>query len=258
MPSRSLRVGVLSMVVAGKIFRLSESLSLSEIASKLENYHVEEVFSEGDYNFTLVTEVVGLVSKRNLLNGVYSHDYVIHVFHRGNSAPLPRTIEAVFSLTQLENATYLTVVEKKRIANLVANKLSQKLFEKTGGIVEARIPPETLKAFHLKNKEDTKITIFDNVDIPNVDKLSLYGPDIINTTLFEDYSNAGQCSCYLLNVPHTCSYPWATYIYAETNLAVSNSPCYIVGLRLFRSSTRYTCHFLDGRVAYRSDGSRIS
>ena len=37
------------------------------------------------------------------------------------------------------------------MANFVANKLSELLFEKTGGIVEARISPETLKDFHLKN-----------------------------------------------------------------------------------------------------------
>ncbi|HLE74643.1 MAG TPA: hypothetical protein VI864_01175, partial [Candidatus Bathyarchaeia archaeon] len=93
--------------------------------------------------------------------------------------------------TQVEDITFLTVVEKKRVANFIANKLSGILFEKVGGIVEARIPPETLREFHQKNPEDTKITFFDNVDIPNVNKLSLYGPDLINTSLFEDYTKHG-------------------------------------------------------------------
>ena len=115
----------------------------------------------------------------------------MHVFHRGKVAPLPRTVEALFSFAEVEGTTFLTVVEKKRVANLIANKLSEVLFEKVGGIVEARIPPETLRAFHLKNREDTKITFFDNVDIPNVNKLSLYGPDLINTSLFEDYTKHG-------------------------------------------------------------------
>ena len=48
------------MVVAGKIFRLSEPLSIAEIASRLDDYHTEEAYEEGDYKFTLVTEVVGL------------------------------------------------------------------------------------------------------------------------------------------------------------------------------------------------------
>jgi hypothetical protein len=179
------------MVVAGKIFRLSEQLSVAEVASKLDGYRTEEAFEEGDYNFSLVTEVVGLLPKGNTLTGVYAHDYVMHVFHRGKVAPLPRTVEALFSFAEVEGTTFLTVVEKKRVANFVANKLSEVLFEKVGGIVEARIPPETLREFHLKNREDTKITFFDNVDIPNVNKLSLYGPDLINTSLFEDYTKHG-------------------------------------------------------------------
>jgi hypothetical protein len=179
------------MVVAGKIFRLSGQLPVAEVAVKLDGYRTEEPYEEGDYNFTLVTEVVGLLPKENTLSGVYSHDYVLHVFHRGKTAPLPRTVEALFSFAQVNSTVFLTIVEKKRVANFIANKLSEILFEKVGGIVEARIPPETLREFHLKNPEDTKITFFDNVDIPNVNKLSLYGPDLINTTLFEDYTKHG-------------------------------------------------------------------
>lgn len=179
------------MVVAGKVFRLVEPLSPAEIGSMLEGYHTEEPYEEGDYKFTLVTEVVGLLPKENMVKGVYSHDHVINVFHRGKVMPLPRTVEAVFSFAEREGTMFLTIVEKKSLANFMANKLSEILFEKKGGVVEARISPETLREFHLKNPEDTKITFFDNVDIPNVNKLSLYGPDLINTSLFEDYGKHG-------------------------------------------------------------------
>ena len=179
------------MVVAGKIFKLSETLSIQEIAGKLDGYRTEETYEEGDYNFDILTEVVGLLPKNNTLTGIYSHDYVLHVFHRGKTAPLPRTVEALFNFAHVEDTVFLTVVEKKAVANFIANKLSEILFEKVGGILEARIPPETLREFHLKNPEDTKITFFDNVDIPNVNKLSLYGPDLINTSLFEDYTKHG-------------------------------------------------------------------
>ena len=179
------------MVVAGKVFRLVESLSLAETGSRLEGYLVEEPYEEGDYKYTLVTEVVGLLAKENMLKGVYSHDHMINVFHRGKVMPLPRTVEALFSFAEHDGATFLTIVEKKRLANFMANKLSEILFEKVGDILEARISPETLREFHLKNREDTKITFFDNVDIPNVNKLSLYGPDLINTSVFEDYCKHG-------------------------------------------------------------------
>lgn len=187
----SIRSEDIGMVVAGKVFRLSESLSADEVASRLQGHHTEESHEEGDYKFALVTEVVGLLPKENVLRGVYSHDYVVRVFHRGKVVPLPRTVEALFSFAQREDATFLTVVEKKRLANFIANKLSEILFDRVGGVVEARIPPETLREFHLKNPDDTKITFFDNVDIPNVNKLSLYGPDLINTSLFEDYTKHG-------------------------------------------------------------------
>jgi len=179
------------MVVAGKIFKVSEALSMDELAGKLADYRTEEPYEEGDYKFNLVTEVVGLLSHGNVLKGVYSHDYIMHVFHRGKVSPLPRTVEAMFSFAKVDDGLFLTVVEKKRLANYVANKLSELLFNRVGVIVEARISPETLRDFHYRNREDTKITFFDNVDIPNVDKLSLYGPDLMNTSLFEEYLKHG-------------------------------------------------------------------
>jgi len=179
------------MVVAGKVFKLTEPLTVADIASTLEGYRTEEAYEEGDCKLDLLTEVTGLLLKGNMLRGIYSHDYVTQVFHRGKILPTPRTVEAMFSFAERETTTFLTIVEKKRVANFIANKLSEGLFEKAGEVLEARISPETLKEFHLKNPEDTKITFFDNVDIPNIDKLSLYGPDLINTSLFEDYGKHG-------------------------------------------------------------------
>ncbi len=179
------------MVTAGKVFRLTEETTLSNIASALKGFRNEEEYAEGDYNFTLVTEIMSLTPRVSMVTGVYSHDYVLHVFHRGKVVPLPRTIEAMFSFTENNKRLFLTVVEKKRLANFIANKLNDIIFEKARSVVEARIAPETLRGFHSKNPEDTKITFFDNVDIPNVDKLSLYGPDLVGTTLFDEYSRHG-------------------------------------------------------------------
>lgn len=179
------------MVIAGKVFKLTEPQPVEDIAPRLEGYRVQEDYEEGDFKFPLITEVSSLLPKEDAASGVYSHDYIIHVFHRGKVIPTPKTIEAVFSFRRYDDKTLLTVVEKKRVANFIANKISDVLFEEVGNVVEAQIPPETLQKFHLKNPEDTKITFFDNVDIPNVDKLSLYGSDLVGTTLFEEYSKHG-------------------------------------------------------------------
>ena len=179
------------MVTAGKVFRLVEPQALEDLASKIGGYRREEQHEEGDYKFSLITEIVGLMPSPNTLTGIYSHDYVTHVFHRGKIVPLPRTVEAMFSFARHEERVLLTVVEKKIRANFIANRFSQTIYERAGHIAEARIPPETLRDFHLKNPDDTKVTFFDNVDIPNVNKLSLYGPDLIGTALFEDYCKRG-------------------------------------------------------------------
>lgn len=179
------------MVTAGKVFKTVEPTPLSDLLSELGGYRKEEPYEEGDYKFALITEIVNLMPRENTFSGVYSHDYITHAFHRGKVVPLPRTVEAMFSFALHKDRIYLTVVEKKRLANFIANKLSETIYERIGKILEARIAPETLREFHLKNPEDTKITFFDNIDIPNVNKLSLYGPDLVGTTLFEDYCKHG-------------------------------------------------------------------
>ncbi|MEM0253123.1 MAG: hypothetical protein QXK78_00970 [Candidatus Bathyarchaeia archaeon] len=179
------------MVVAGKVFRLLESLPLNEVAFKLDGYKMEDHYEENNYRFNLISEVVRLSAGSNAIKGIYSHDYVTRIFHRGQLIPTPKTIEALFNINYFDGFTLLTVVERKRLANFIANKLSEVIFGRIGGIVEARISPEALKAFHMKNPEDTKIVFFDNVDIPNVDKLSLYGPDLMNTSIFEEYCKRG-------------------------------------------------------------------
>jgi hypothetical protein len=207
------------MVIAGKIFKLTTPQPVEEIAQRLESYSVQEDYEEGEFKLALITEVTNLLPKAGTVLGVYSHDYVIHVFHRGRVIPTPKTIEAVFSFRRYDDKTLLTIVEKKRVANFVANKISDILFEKVGNIVEAQIPPETLQGFHLKNPEDTKITFFDNVDIPNVDKLSLYGPDLVSTTLFEEYSKHGDL-WYI--VARTREYGYVVGITRDASVTIFN------------------------------------
>ena len=48
-------------------------------------------------------------------------------------------VEALFSFAPNKDATFLTVVEKKRLANFIANKLGEILFDRIAGVVETRI-----------------------------------------------------------------------------------------------------------------------
>ena len=179
------------MPTAGKVFVSTEYLPLADISVGLQGFREEETYKEGDLEFDLITEVANLSLAEDGLTGLYSYDYIVHHYHRGKITPAAATREVLFSFTDLNDRIYLTVVEKKAVANRVANRLSELAFGEAGVIVEARILPETLKAFHLANPESTKVIFFENMDIPNVNKLSLYGPDLTGTSLFDEYAARG-------------------------------------------------------------------
>jgi hypothetical protein len=94
------KAGGSGMVVADKIFRLSDALPLVEVASRLHGYCSEEYHEEGELKLALISGVAGLLPKKNMLNGICSHDYVIQVFHRGR---IPRFRERLKRCSALLN-----------------------------------------------------------------------------------------------------------------------------------------------------------
>lgn len=180
------------MVLAAKVFDIKEETDLDSIALKLKGYSVTDIFEQEGTRLELVTEVKDLSSTAGALQGSFSQDQVIGVSHRGKITYIPKTIEAPFVFNQRGSRILLIVLEKKQLANNIANQLSKLLFISTGKIVEAKIPPDVLKTFHEENFDDTKVIFFDDVDVPNVEKLSLYGSALGNTTLYSDYLSHGK------------------------------------------------------------------
>jgi len=179
------------MVLAGKIFKIREQTDLRTIAQKLKGYRREEPINVDEKTFTLLTEITDLSMKEDSIRGVFAEDALAYIYHHGELSPIVKTVEAPFMFSAHDDKTLLVVLEKKRKANDIANKLSQILFITTGYITEARIPVETMKGFHEENLENTKIVFFDDVDIPNINKLSLYGESLASTSLYEEYSGHG-------------------------------------------------------------------
>jgi hypothetical protein len=126
------------------------------------------------------------------LDGKFSFDTVFIVPHRGEAVPVPRTYEAPFSFNVQNDRMFLTVYDKKNRANNIANEMSKAVFMSLGQVVEARIDPETLRKYHEANFEDTKVIFYSDVDIPNISKLSLYGAELGNTSLYSDYLTHGK------------------------------------------------------------------
>jgi phosphotransferase system glucose/maltose/N-acetylglucosamine-specific IIC component len=179
------------LVLAGKVFRLKEETDLTSISAKLKGFRSEEEYSYGEQTLPLVREIGKLDLSSDSLSGVFSQDVAFTVAHRDGERIVVKTIEAPFLFAKVGDRIYLVVLEKKRVANNIANQLSKILFMGAGSIVEAKIAPATLRKYHEANPEDTKVIFFDGVDIPNISKLSLYGSGLADTALYSEYSSHG-------------------------------------------------------------------
>lgn len=180
------------MVLAGKVFLVREKYDMDVLAEKIKSFKVEQESTVEEQNFNLVSEVRDLSIGKNELEGTFSFDTVFVVRLRGKPTAVARTYEAPFMFTIYKDRLFLTVFDKKSRANNIANEISKAVFLSLGQIVEARIPPETLKKFHEENFDDTKIIFFDDVDIPNISKLSLYGSGLGATSLYNEYLEHGK------------------------------------------------------------------
>jgi hypothetical protein len=180
------------LVLAAKVFAVKEERNLPLVASKLKDFRLEqEVRIEGD-TFTLLSEITDLDISKEYLQGTFAFDTVFQVKQHGKMVPVVRTYEAPFSFDLFGTSMFLSVFDKKSRANNIANEMSKALFMSLGQIVEGRIQPETLKRFHEENFEETKILFFDDIDLPNISKLSLYGEGLGSTSLYNDYLGHGK------------------------------------------------------------------
>lgn len=188
------------MVLPAKIFEIQEEINLGLIIQKLKDFHEEENYDKSDgESVTLITEILDLSLKENLISGVFSSDFMRARYYRRQLIETPVTEEAPFWVTRFQNRTFLIVLApsvargvKKLLTNHVANKLSKVLFITSRAIVETKILHETLKDLHESNPQATRLIWFDQIDIPGVEKLCLAGTDLVDTQLYQDYLNHGQ------------------------------------------------------------------
>ncbi len=165
-------------------------VALQDIASKLKDFRIENK----EQDIRLITEIKDLHMTGDFLYGTFVQDRLISVNHRGELVYVPATAEAPFFFIEQSDRhrVILTIMEKKAMANSIANQLSKIIFMSTTRIVEVRIDPSRFVQFHEANFEDTKVIFFDDVDIPNIKKLSLYGSALGDTSLYSEHLKHGK------------------------------------------------------------------
>lgn len=179
------------MVSPAKIFRIAEDSDLGFIARKLKDYSEEETYESGDREGKLITEVTDLETEDGTLYGIYSRDTLVSIYHRDGEIEVPKTRETKLVFQERKGEIFLIILEEKPKANRIANELSEAIFLSSGKIVEGKIAEETLKELHESNPRATKVIYFDNVDIPDVGKLALYGSSLADSSLYQEYLDHG-------------------------------------------------------------------
>jgi hypothetical protein len=178
------------LVIAGKVFKMREHVPLPDLAQRLRGFRREVSLGEG-VDELLITEIRDLKIVGPRLEGVLLRDVPFVIRRRGEAVTVVKTAEIHFVFADRGKEIFLLVIEKKATANWAANLLSEIVFVTIGGIVEARISPERIRRYHEQNSEGTKVIFFDDVDLPNINKLSLYGPSLSNTALYLEYLSHG-------------------------------------------------------------------
>lgn len=179
------------MVSPAKIFRIAEDTDLGFIARKLKDFREEEPYESNGQSGTLITEVTDLETDEGTLHGLFSRDILISIYHRDGEIEVPKTRETDLVFNVHKGEIFLVILDEKPKSNRIANELSEAIFLKRGSIVEAKITEETLKELHESNPRATKVIYFDNVDIPDVGKLALYGSSLADSSLYQEYLNHG-------------------------------------------------------------------
>ena len=180
------------MPTAGKLFLYREDKTLKDIAALLEGWEEVVAIELDDEKVVLRKDIsdVNYLEVAGELTATYHQDEVMQVTFRDRVQTIPYTKEAELHFFTVNGAPYLVVMAPKHIANNVANQVSNIVSGQIGAIAEPVLNIGEIKELY-ESGEATKIALFDNIDIPNMNKATLYGANIVQTDLYGRFINIG-------------------------------------------------------------------
>ncbi|MGC8568734.1 MAG: hypothetical protein ACP5LW_01850 [Nitrososphaeria archaeon] len=176
-------------MLAGKLFRINTDQGTDFIARKLSEFKVVREDEETHLQLTLEFSVDRF--DETSLEGKIFYDKIIRIGTKEGPKPAVSTSRIPFYVRRIDDYYFLLILAKKPVANYLANEFSKAVFIRPGFVVEARIDPEIFLDYYNKNLEEMKVAYFDQVDIPNVNVLALYGNALSQTDLFKMYQEHG-------------------------------------------------------------------
>jgi len=178
------------MPKGGKVFLISTSEELEDLKSKLDGWSATEKYEDGDFAITLLEDVSDLsIASIGCLQlfGTYSYDYVMRNIHRGKVVHTPITQTCPFNFGKTDGKLWLVVLAKKNIANRAAVKLGEicNIDVRTASIYSREMN------HYLKLNDKTKVALFSDMDVPGVNGSTLYGEELVQTSLFKEFVGHG-------------------------------------------------------------------
>ena len=183
---------IIIMVLASKIFYLKEHIGINTIAAKLKDYRLTEIQQIDDKEYEIGKSVTSLEATDNGLKGVFEESFIVDFKYRDEEFKIPLSITTYFEFYRKNGNLFLILLAKKERANRIATLFSTVLTAEKNQILEIEIPSETLQKLVETRREQTKVIFFDNVKLPGVEKLSLYGSNILDTNLYQEYIKIGK------------------------------------------------------------------
>lgn len=180
------------MVLASKIFYLSEKIGLNTIAAKIKDFKILDIQEINGKEYEVGSSISSLEKIENGLRGKYEESFILNFKYHDEDMLVPITVITPFEFIEKENITYIIIFAKKNRANRVANFFSTILTAEKNKILEIEISHKTLQKIVEERKEYIKVIFFDNVKIPGINKLSLYGRNILDTQQYEEYIKIGK------------------------------------------------------------------
>lgn len=176
-------------MLAGKLFKVNTEERLQSLAERLSSFKVTQEDPVSKMNLTIEYSVSSVTDTE--MNGTIYWDRIVYIGTKDGKKPYVSTSSIPFFFRIIDKTLFLLILAKKPLANFMANEISKALFIRPGFVVEARIEPSVFLNYYRESLDETRVAFFDQVDIPNVNVLALYGDMLSQTDLFKEYQEHG-------------------------------------------------------------------
>lgn len=186
------------MARACKIFEVLEPLAPEEIFESLEGYSQLWEESLDGRSVTVGFRVASVEHSGETVWGTVEESYVTTMVFRGEEVKVPVSIVTEFSFIGYDSRQYLIVYAGKRRADRLAVRFSEILYDRRDVIVEVYIPPEKLRRLYTSGTGTVRVLILEGVRLPGIDKITLFGKDLKDSSALKDYLSKGGRESYVV------------------------------------------------------------